>query len=261
MLIVEANRKFKRLEDKAGTWGLRIRSPQSRYTGIWPGAHSSRRTRTLSGFLSAEGRSEGRNRNDWTPFFYPATTLMMMLNLLISFSLALALPAQTSHDLASLAAPATTVEARSHLLELGRSDAGVRALLSSNLPAMLLAAKDLYVVRSEAQLAGELKIEAAIPSLIQLLGGRNRIGGGSINARYELKDDPVARALYEMGEPALPALTNALKSDSREKRERTEAILILMNTSQTRDILGQHLRSEPDAQLRAYLRANGIKDK
>jgi hypothetical protein len=37
---------------------------------------------------------------------------MMMLNLLISFSLALALPAQPSHDLASLAAPATNVEAR-----------------------------------------------------------------------------------------------------------------------------------------------------
>jgi hypothetical protein len=185
----------------------------------------------------------------------------MILNLLISVSLALASPGQSTHDLASLAVPATTAEARSHLLELGRSDPGVRALLSSNLPAMLLAAKDLYVVRSEAQLAGELKIEAAIPSLIQLLGGRNRIGGGSINARYELKDDPVARALYEMGEPALPALTNALKSDSREKRERTEAILILTNTSQTRDILGQHLRSEPDAQLRAYLRANGIRDK
>jgi HEAT repeat protein len=186
---------------------------------------------------------------------------MMILNLLISFSLALALPAQPSHDLASLAAPATTAEARSHLLELGRSDPSVRALLSSNLPAMLLAAKDPEVVRSEAQLAGALKIEAAIPSLIQLLSGRNQNGIGGLSATYELENDPVARALYDIGSPALPALTNALKSDNRETRERTEAILILMNTSQTRDILGQHLRSEPDAQLRAYLRANGIKDK
>jgi hypothetical protein len=185
----------------------------------------------------------------------------MILNLLISFSLALALQGQSSHDLASLAVPATTAEARSHLLELGRSDPSVRALLSSNLPAMLLATKDLEAVRSEAQLAGALKIEAAIPSLVQLLSGPNQNGYGGLSASYELKNDPIARALYEMGSAALPALTNALKSDNRERRERTEAILILMNTSQTRDILGQHLRSEPDGQLRAYLRANGISDK
>ena len=115
----------------------------------------------------------------------------------------------------------------------------------------------MFVVQNEATLAGWLKFNSTIPSLIQLLRYRNYNGGG-LTAQQELWADPIARALFEIGKPALPALAEALNSDSRDVRSRVDDILFLTNTPESRAILEKHLPHEPDgglhAKISAYLR-------
>lgn len=183
---------------------------------------------------------------------------MLAFVVLLSLSLALGAPSHGSYDLAALASPTTTDAAGARLLDLAQSNPVIRASLAKHLPVMLLQTNDIRVAQSEAKLAGGLRIVSTIPSLIQLLSGRNYNGDGSLSTRRELENDPIARALYEIGKPALPALREALKSSDRQTRERAEAILILTNTPESRAILKEHLAVEPDGGLRAYLRANGI---
>lgn len=181
---------------------------------------------------------------------------MRMLNVVISLFLTIGVSNHLSHDLAALADPATTSEAASRLINLSRSDSSVRSNLAGSLPAMLLQTRNMDVVRSEAKLAGALRIETAIPSLIRLLSGPNYEGAGSLSTRRELENDPVARALFDIGKPALPALKEALKSNDRETRGRAAGILVLTNTPETQAILRDHIAVEPDGGLRAYIRGN-----
>jgi hypothetical protein len=184
---------------------------------------------------------------------------MRTLIALLSCCIAVGVSAQPSHnvkaDLAALTDPAKMELARIRLYELGKSDPQTYALLSDRLPVMLLQAKDMFVVQNEATLAGWLKINGTIPSLIQLLRYRNYHGDGGLTDRIELRTDPIARARYEIGKPALPALAKALNSDSRDVRSRVDDILFLTDTPESRAILKKHLSHEPDGEL--YANING----
>jgi hypothetical protein len=190
---------------------------------------------------------------------------MRMLVALLSCCLAVGVSAQPSSnvkaDLVALTDPAKMELARIRLYEVGKSDPQTYALLSDRLPVMLLQTKDMFVLENEATLAGWLKLNSTIPSLIQLLRYLNYNGDGGLTDRLELHTDRVARALYEICKPALPALAEALNSDSRDVRSRVDDILFLTNTPESRAILKNHLPHEQDGELyaniSAYLRRSG----
>jgi len=188
---------------------------------------------------------------------------MRFLAILLSIFLATSAWSETlyEHELAALSSPVTTAEASSRLSEQAKSDPTLRGMLSSKLPGMLLLAKDWEVVQSEARLAGALKMESAIPSLVYRLGhdDDDEIDHMHASTRAsDLSEHSCAYALYEIGEPALPALTEALKSNSMMFRFRVVQILEEADTPETRAILKRHLVVEPDASLRDYIGAHGI---
>jgi hypothetical protein len=158
--------------------------------------------------------------------------------------------------LAELANPATTSTAASRLIKLAHSRPEIRRAISQELPAMLLQTRDVPVVQSEAKLAGALRLESAIPSLIQLLSWFNEDGNVTLSGESQLKYDPVARALYEIGRPAEPALSDALESKDLRTRQRVLGILVLRGTPETRAILRQHLEKETDPHLRNFIQLN-----
>lgn len=172
--------------------------------------------------------------------------------------------AQESADvrglLSALSDPATTTNAAPHLITLGKSQKDVRLQVGRELPPMLLQTKNVPVVQSEAKVAGALQLESTIPSLIQLLNWPNFDLNTTMTSALELTDDPVARALYDIGTAAELPLAPVLESKNRTTRGRAMSILVLRNTPESRSILEKHLATETDPHLRAYLIGNGIKN-
>jgi hypothetical protein len=181
---------------------------------------------------------------------YPKWLCMMCLLALAPLAIA-----QTSEQLARLTNPATTDAERTELIARGSHDPHVRAGLGRLLPLMLLSAPNDNVMESEAKLAGALKLESTIPSLVALLAHPIHMSGG-MYATTQLLDDPVARALYDIGPPALPALAQALKSSNGGQRTRAIQVLVLTDSDESRAILQAHVPVEPDESLRRYLRGN-----
>ncbi len=173
----------------------------------------------------------------------------------------LPVPGQVDTLLQQLSDPRTTDAARSQLIASSRSDAGTEAEIVAAIPRMLAQQPPDPVMRSEAELAGALRIKAAIPVLTQLLGRRSWNPGGSIYSQQHLLGDSVARALYEMGPAAYPALARALKSDNRDMRARAMDVLLLGNTTESIQILRAHTNAEPDPQLQRFLRLRTAKAK
>ncbi len=162
---------------------------------------------------------------------------------------------QTSEQFSRLASPATTDAARSELIASGSRDPQVRSSLGRVLPSMLQAARNDAVMESEAKLAGALKLESTIPALVTLLAHPIHMVGG-LYVSTQLLADPVARALYDIGPPALPALAEALKSSNVVQRTRAMQILVLTDSDKSRAILQAHVPAEPDEHLRHYLQSN-----
>lgn len=157
-----------------------------------------------------------------------------------------------------LQVPETTQQAASKLVSLGQSQPAVRAWLSDELPAMLLHVKDLDVVRSEAKLAGKLKLESCTPSLIVLLSQRNEAGGPiNLTILYEMRDDPVGKALLDIGEPAVSALAQPLESKDGHTRWRAIRVLQRINSPKSRELLQKHLPREDASDLRNII-INGL---
>ena len=168
--------------------------------------------------------------------------------------------AQSTNDvkelLKELANPATTSDGAARLIKLARSQPEMRRLIGQELPPMLLQTRDVSVVQSGAKVAGALRLESTIPSLIQLLGWSNYDGNTTLSEISQLRNDPVARALYEIGRPAEPALSNALESKDLETRRRVLDILVLRGTPESKAILRQHLEKESDSHLKKFIQLN-----
>jgi len=173
-------------------------------------------------------------------------------------------PVQDGHafDLAlvRLGDRATTARAGADLRQMVPANDDLRDKLSVRLPAMLLAANDLDVVESEAEVAGALKIVDTIPCLVKLLSRPNQRFGDKTLTRYaQLSDDPVGRALANMGSAAVGPLSAALTNRDVSTRERAVRVLLLINLPESRLLLARHLEEETDEPLRNFMQANGIK--
>jgi hypothetical protein len=165
-------------------------------------------------------------------------------------------PSRISELLAQLASPNATGSARSELIAKCKDDPTLLAEVAKALPSMLTRAPNDAVMESEAKLAGALKITSTIPELARLLGHPIWDPGGGLTYNHELRGDPVARALYEMGPAAYPALAQALQSSDRGRRARAMGVLVLADNKECRQILRAHLNAERDPLLRHFIAAN-----
>jgi hypothetical protein len=171
---------------------------------------------------------------------------------------------QAEKDLSSLlgdlARPGKTTLAAAVLLELAKAQPSVRNELSNALPNLLSTSTDIEVLRSEATLAGRLGLASAVPALVQLL---DRPAGpdweavlSTFTSFAELRDDPIARALADIGAPAVQALSTPLESVHVRTRERAARILICINTPGSFSVLRHHVGREADRSLKRYISAN-----
>jgi HEAT repeat protein len=198
---------------------------------------------------------------------------MRMLCFCILISIVVAVQSQATPELQTLLvqlkAPETTHQSASKLMSISQSQPAVRNLLSDELPTMLVDNDDFDVMQAETMLAGDLKLETTIHSLVNLLNkpvhsfhsrkSRYILEDRTLTRFAELRDDPVARALSEIGEPALPALSVPLESPSVDVRRRAIRILLRIKTPQSRAMLQQRVSKETDVELKKYLAANDIR--
>jgi hypothetical protein len=159
--------------------------------------------------------------------------------------------------LGDLAKPQTTAQAGAALLKMAEAQPSLLDELSNVLPNLILNSTDIGVVQSEAALAGKLKLVSAVPALIQLLDRPNRREGTRTFTRAaELYDDPVGRALGDIGNPAVKSLAAPLESTHVATRQRAARILIFINTSESLSVLSQHIGRETDDHLKGYMAAS-----
>lgn len=149
----------------------------------------------------------------------------------------------------------TAERAAKRLQAMAKSDPAVREYLSANLPAVVESHTRGTVWLNAVRLAGDLKIVSAVDTLVASLGENNVGGTLTFAEERRLDNDPPGKALAEIGDPSVPAVTGALKRPDKETRWRAARVLANINSQSARAALADHLQNEPDAHLRAFIRS------
>lgn len=145
--------------------------------------------------------------------------------------------------------PSATNTAARQILEVASKDAGARQYIVRRLPEMIDKQRPEDAVWQNAvDLAGQLKASEAIPSLLKALA-LGRVGGPqqtTFTTEIRLDDDVVGKALAEIGDPAVPAISKLLASQDRNTRRRAVLILRNMYSPTAHKVLQERLPHEPD---------------
>jgi hypothetical protein len=152
-----------------------------------------------------------------------------------------------------LQVPATTDRAANELLALGRADTEARKFLSANLPTLIDRgpAERCRCWQNEVSLAGNLKIVEVAKPLSKWITVRE--GVITFTSNFRLENAPAAKALAQIGDPAIPTIQNVLLEDNVDRRGTALMILSLMHTPKARLVLKDHLEHEQDDKLRDYI--------
>lgn len=149
---------------------------------------------------------------------------------------------------AELCQPSTTDHAWREILTIASKDASARQYIVQRLPEILDRADVDHVWLNAVSLAGKLKAEEAIPALQKKLS-LGKLGGphvATFTTEMRLDDDVVAKALSQIGNAAIPAVTGLLVSENAKDRRRAVLILRNMGTKAARTALQDHLPEETD---------------
>ncbi len=152
-----------------------------------------------------------------------------------------------------LQSPERADRAAEQLLKLGNADPEARKYLAGHLPAIIeKGPSDRQPWNSAVQLAGELKITGAVPSLVKWIGLPSS-GTLTLSGWERLENNSAAKALVKVGDPAIPAVVNALKRG--DLKTRWDAVLVLDNigSAAAKRALREHLKRETDPGLRDFI--------
>lgn len=169
--------------------------------------------------------------------------------------------AAQSHPAASelvqrLQSDETTDDARKQLLQLGRSDPDVRHYLAVQLPPLIergpkscppseivdLAARwHACPWYNAVQLSGRLKIAEAASALAPWINWRNE-GPFLPTLEVQLIFHPAAKALAEIGDPAIPILQRVLSSGNLGEHARAVLVLCIIHTPKAKAVLQDQWR-------------------
>ncbi len=144
--------------------------------------------------------------------------------------------------------------AESRLETKGAANANVRRMLSEQLPALLSDTKDWPTRSLLAKLAGALRLESTVSQLCVLMTFSPPFVASTGIYRYmELKDDPVAAALAQIGNPSVPQVSLLLRNGNPETRSRAIRVLMKINSPLSRNALQQASSGERDPGNKAMI--------
>jgi HEAT repeat protein len=149
----------------------------------------------------------------------------------------------------------TAKDARSELRTLAAGDPHSRQYVAQRLPALIAAASkgDLQLWISSLQLTADLKAAEAVPILTEYLRYDNRFGPSSFGTDFNLYDDPVAKALSAIGEPATQSVVKLFEDGDPATRRRAAIVLGNIATPQARQALLSQIQIEQVDDLRAVM--------
>jgi HEAT repeat protein len=137
---------------------------------------------------------------------------------------------------------------------LAQSNPDVKAYLANQLPTAISNKQNSSVWRAEVELVGDLQLVVAIPQLVKLLivDSEDLSPTGAYRS-MALANNPPARALISIGNPAVPAVAALLQSEDKTTRSRAIRVLININTSDARSALSNHAATEKDPSLQRLI--------
>jgi HEAT repeat protein len=175
--------------------------------------------------------------------------------------------AQTAPELQQLVTqlhdPTTTDEASIQIKALAGSNAAARRSLTKELPEVISKTSEDHsqfkVWLNSVRLAGELKIEESIPVLVTLFDPA-RYSPSAVSTRTSrttFANDPVAKALVQLGEPAIGPVSSILEDKNKDQYTRLRAALVLYNmkSPDADTALVQDLQTETDPRVRSFIEA------
>jgi len=153
--------------------------------------------------------------------------------------------------------PTEVSQAAAQLERQGRSDLKVREYIALHLPPLIekgpaqLDYPGPWVVL--VRLAGDLKIAEAAPALAKWLTVDN-LGEITAASFIKLETNPAGKALAEIGDPAIPAVTGVFNHGTLRERRYAVYVLNLIDSLGAKKALREQLNNEPDGQLRDFIR-------
>jgi hypothetical protein len=153
-----------------------------------------------------------------------------------------------------LLSPKTTDKAATQLLSRAKKEPEARKYLAEHLPPVIEKdPKDLGQPWFNAvRLAGTLKIPEASSALAKWI---SLDSGGTTGMTISLRLDnqPAAKALAQIGDPAVPTLSDVLQHGSAEERSAAARALYLIGSAAAKDALVKHLAEEKDPELKSFI--------
>lgn len=136
-------------------------------------------------------------------------------------------------------------------------DADTRQYLALHLPTLISESSrgsrgSIWI--NSIRLAGNLKISEAVSGVAELLKQPSTKGGPiTFTGELTLEDDPAAKALAEIGEPAVIAVGKILDEGDKSARQRAFLVLLNMNSPGGDQVLSAHLRNESDPDIKQLI--------
>lgn len=150
----------------------------------------------------------------------------------------------------------TAEKAKLALLKKAETDPDLKKYLASNLPPIIAlgSRKPTSGWLNAVKLAGELKISETADALATCIAIDNMGGEITAGSTRHLETIPAARALAQIGDPAIPALLRVLEHGTQRERRNAYLALNLIGSKLSMDSLDSHLENESDEQLKKYIR-------
>jgi len=163
-------------------------------------------------------------------------------------------PADLQHVFIGLQNPETSDKAAAQLRSAAKDHPAVRQFLADNLPQLIRNSGPGPVRLNAVRLAGDFKIQEAVPALLEELGDEHTTGGTVTMAEaLRLDNDPPGKALAQIGDPSIPAVEALLESSVRSTRFRAVYVLWNIGSVRAKEALRGQLDRESDPAIRHFI--------
>ena len=159
--------------------------------------------------------------------------------------------AQLDNGMSQESAPAYA-----ELITLAREDSDSYDYIAERLTALISHSDGkLFLALNAVQMAGELRVAKTIPILTELLRRDHQSGPIRLGMASHLYDDPVAKALSLIGEPATDSVAGLFENGDPATRRRAAIVLSNIGTPRARQALLSQIDKEPDPKLKAFIQS------
>lgn len=186
---------------------------------------------------------------------FPLTFAKIAVVVFASISIAWAAQQSNPDELFQrLQVDSSTDDATTRLLNNAKTDGETKVYLAAYLPELINKGPnaDPRPWTNAVKLAGELKVSETIPSLVPWIGhnGGSRPTVVTMATVVGLDRSPAAKALAEIGDPSVPAVSKILDEGSRHERYIAVYILNQIHSPVALQALREHYQKEPDQGLK-----------